>query len=125
MKYRIPQSPDEWIAEIEEAIDDAGGERLHSGADGGAEGDEGLFHLAPHVCLKFRGRPRKGAAARKVVEAALATYIANTRPIGTIHRLAGRPQLAFALCYVMSNVMLDIITEDQAQAIMERCEDEW
>jgi hypothetical protein len=38
-----------------------------------------LFHLAPLVCLKFRGRKLKGPEAKRVREVALANYDAMSQ----------------------------------------------
>ena len=50
-----------------------------------------LFHLAPLVCLKFRGRQLAGAEADQVTKGALANYVVNTEK-----GLTSKPQLRFA-----------------------------
>lgn len=50
-----------------------------------------LFHLAPHVCLKFRGRKPTGKEADRVVKTALANYVINSGPEGIDHNLKQRP----------------------------------
>ncbi len=63
--------------------------------------DAKLFHLAPLVCLKFRGLDcRDEELRKKVTEGALANYVANSDPDGVDHELESRPLLAFAACYV-------------------------
>ncbi|MBC8372999.1 MAG: hypothetical protein H8E53_05345, partial [Planctomycetes bacterium] len=52
-----------------------------------------LFHLAPLVALKFRGRKLRGAEAKQVTETALANYVANSDPDGIDHGLDYGAQL--------------------------------
>jgi hypothetical protein len=81
--------------------------------------DADLFHLAPHVCLKFRGRKTKGPEAKRVIETALANYVANSEQ----HRLESRPMLAFVLCYVGAHLALDLLSEKDADVILNYCEE--
>jgi len=82
-----------------------------------------LFHLAPLVCLKFRGRPQTGKEAQRVTETALANYVVNSNPAGINHDLENRPFMAFALCYVASHLCLGLIDERKAEAILIYCEE--
>ncbi len=81
--------------------------------------DANLFHLAPLVCLKFRGRKAKGPEAKRVIETALANYVANEDN----HRLKSRPMLAFVLCYVGAHLALDLLNEQDAEVILNYCEE--
>jgi hypothetical protein len=80
--------------------------------------DKDLFQLAPLVLLKFRERMLTGKKQEKVVKGALANYVANEE-----RGLKASPKLAFALCYVASHLVLDLITEDEAQDFMAYCEE--
>ena len=77
-----------------------------------------LFHLAPLVCLKFRGRKTKGPEAKRVIETALANYVANSDE----HSLKFKPMLAFVLCYVGAHLALDLLNEQDADVILNYCE---
>lgn len=77
-----------------------------------------LYHLAPLVCLKFRGRRLKGKEKDRVVKGALANYIANEE-----RGLETAPEMAFALCYVSAHYVLDLIDEDEAQEVLAYCEE--
>ena len=81
--------------------------------------DANLFHLAPLICLKFRGRKTRGAEAKRVIETALANYVVNSDQ----HGLKSRPMLAFALCYVGAHLALDLLNEQDADAILTYCEE--
>ena len=82
-----------------------------------------LFHLAPLVCLKFRGRNLKGREADRVIKVALANYVANTDPDGIDHGLEHHPMMAFTLCYVAAHLALDLVDEQEAEAILTYCEE--
>ena len=85
--------------------------------------DADLFHLAPLVCLKFRGRQLTGAEADQVTKGALANYVVNTGPEAAVQGLESKPQLAFALCYVAAHLVLDLVDEQTAGEIMGYCEE--
>ena len=80
------------------------------------------LHLAPLVCLKFRGRELRGSEAERVTETALANYVANSDPEGIDHGLKEKPILAFAVCYVAGHLALDLLDEEDADAILGYCE---
>ena len=82
-----------------------------------------LFHLAPHVCLKFRGLKSTGKEADGVVKTALANYVVHSDPEGIDHNLKQRPLMAFVLCYVSAHLALDLLDEQQAEKILIYCEE--
>lgn len=123
MKRPLPKKPSEWFEEIKVAIGDAA-EAVPFGPLAGAEvTPANLFHLAPLVCLKFRGRKLKGREADRVIKVALANYVANSNPSGVDHGLDQRPLMAFVLCYVAAHLALDLVDEEEAGAILTYCED--
>lgn len=81
--------------------------------------DAGLFHLAPLICLKFRGRKTRGPESKRVIETALANYVANEDS----HGLKSRPMLAFVLCYLGAHLALNLLNEKDAEAILNYCEE--
>lgn len=105
------------------AIADACESKAISRALGEPLTDANLFHLAPLVCLKFRGRKLKGREAERVTKVALANYVVNSGPEGIDHGLEQRPLMAFTLCYVAAHLALDLLDEQQAEAILIYCED--
>jgi hypothetical protein len=47
----------------------------------------------------------------------------NSDPDGVDHGLSHKPLLAFALCYVAAHLLLDLIDEEQAEAVLNYCEE--
>jgi len=122
VKRPLPKTPAHWFKEIKLAIADAA-EAFPFGPMAGTEiTPDNLFHLAPLVCLKFRGKKLKGPEADRVIKVALANYVANSDPDGIDHGLEQRPLLAFTLCYVAAHLALDLVDEQQAEAILNYCE---
>jgi len=123
MKHPLPRTVVGWFKEIKLAIADARepgpfGERI-----GQPVTDANLFHLAPLVCLKFRGRKLVGREADRVTKTALANYVVNSDPDGVDHGLESKPLLAFAVCYVTAHLALDLVDETRAEAILNYCEE--
>lgn len=73
----LPSAPKAWLKEIAAAYLDAE-EAIPFGPLAGATiTKKDLFHLAPSVCIKFRGLERSKTNIKKVTEAALSSYIAT------------------------------------------------
>jgi hypothetical protein len=123
MKYPLPRTPAEWFKEIQLAMADASEAAPFGPLVGTEVTAANLFHLAPLVCLKFRGRKLKGREAERVTKVALANYVVNSDPEGINHGLEQRPMMAFTLCYVATHLALDLLDEKQAEAILIYCED--
>jgi hypothetical protein len=117
------RTPEGWLLEIRLAIKDARETEPFSTLTGERITDANLFHLAPLVCLKFRGRKLVGREADRVTETALANYVVNSDPEGIDHSLQAKPLLAFALCYVTAHLALDLVDEEQGEAILNYCEE--
>jgi hypothetical protein len=122
MSRPLPRTPAQWLNEIQLAIEDASGADLCRQSDQSISAVN-LFHLAPLVCLKFRGRKLRGREAKRVTETALANYVVNSDPDGIDHDLEHRPLLAFALCYVTAHLALDLVDEQEAEAVLDYCEE--
>ena len=123
MARAIPKTPDQWLKEILLAWKDAKETKPFARLTRTKLTDADLFHLAPLVCLKFRGRKLAGAEADRVTKGALANYVVNTGPEAAVKGLASKPQLAFALCYVAAHLVLDLVDEQTAGEIMGYCEE--
>jgi hypothetical protein len=123
--YPLPNTPAEWLQEIVVAIADARETKAFGKLIGHRITEADLFHLAPLVCLKYRGRPQKGNEADRVTETALANFVGNADPDGINHDLEKRPFMAFALCYLASHLCLDLIEEQKCEAILNCCEENW
>ncbi len=122
MKQPLPSTPEEWLEEIALAIADANETKPFGILTGHPITDADLFHLAPLTALKFRGRKTRGLEAKRVTETALANYVVNSDPDGIDHGLEAKPILAFALCYVAAHLALDLLDEQEAEVILNYCE---
>ncbi len=69
------------------------------------------------------GRKRKGREADRVTKVALANYVAISDPDGVDHGLEQRPLMAFTLGYVAAYLALDLVDEQEAEAILTYCEE--
>jgi hypothetical protein len=123
MKRSLPRTPEGWLLEIRLAIMDAREIEPFGRMIGQPITDANLFHLAPLVCLKFRGRKLVGREADRVTETALANNVVNSDPEGVDHGLETKPLMAFALCYVTAHLALDLVDEEKAEAILNYCEE--
>ncbi len=83
----MPGTPAQWFDEIRLAIKDARGTKPFGWLVGQRITDANLFHLAPLVCLKFRGRKLVGPVANRVTETALANYVVNSDTDGVDYGL--------------------------------------
>jgi hypothetical protein len=119
----LPKTPDQWLEEITLAIQDAREAKPFAPLAGTRITEANLFHLAPVVCLKFRGRKLTGKEAERVTEVALANYVVNSDPDGIDHGLQQRPLMAFTLCYVAAHLALDLLDEQEAEVILNYCEE--
>ncbi len=123
MKRSLPRTPEGWLLEIRLAIKDARETEPFGRMIGQPITDANVFHLAPLVCLKFRGRKLVGREADRVTETALANYVVNSDPEGVDNGLETKPLMAFALCYVTAHLALDLVDEEKAEAILNYCEE--
>jgi hypothetical protein len=118
MARPVPRTILGWFDQIKLAIADAREAKPFGLLIGETITDANLFHLAPVVCLKFRGRKLTGKVAQRVTETALANYVVNSDPDGVDHGLASKPLLAFAFCYVTAHLALDLVDEREAEEIL-------
>ena len=123
MARPLPKTPDQWLKEILLAMKDAREAKPFARLAETKLTEANLFHLAPLVCLEFRGRKLTGKEADKVKKGALANYVVNTGPDAPVQGLESHPQMAFALCYVAAHLVLDLVDEEQAGEILSYCEE--
>jgi hypothetical protein len=122
MTRPLPRTPDEWLQEILLAWEDARDTKSVARITGTRLTDADLFHLAPVIGLKFRGRELAGAEADRVTQGALANYVVNTGPDATVSGLESKPQLAFALCYVAAHLVLGLVDKGTAAEVLDYCD---
>ncbi len=104
IRNRIPRVPHEWLDEIAKAYLDAREAIPYGHLVGQAISEKELYHMAPAVCLKFRGIKRSDELLKKATDAALSSYVA-TRDLAS--DLMDIPQMAFACCYLASVAFLN------------------
>ena len=109
----VPQTAAEWVAEIAAAYEDAREAQPLMPVMGVVPRGRDLFHLAPHVALKFRALPESKRQA--AVEAALCTYVASEG-----NGLLDDPRLAFALCYLASHFGLNLVSQNTVEEVMDQ-----
>ena len=112
----LPTTNEGWLREIAAAYADAR-ETIPVGPLVGTDvREQDLFHLGPVVRFKFRGIKRTKKSLQKATEAALASYVANQERepevLGSLH-------LAFAFCYIVAHLGLDLLAEDAAATVMD------
>jgi hypothetical protein len=104
------------MMEIADAYLDARGVNSWSLVTGVDVSDGDLFHLAPSVCLKFRGFKLSGRKLKKATEAALTSYIATKDQEPDVMSL---PHIAFAFCYLAAHFGLDIVEGSKVEKLMD------
>ena len=123
MRRDQPATPEEWLYEIRLANTDARKTKPFGWLLSRRITDAKLFHLAPLMCLKYRGLDfRDEELRRKVTEGALANYVVNSDAEGIDHGLTTRPLLAFAVCFVTAHYVLDLIDNEETEALLDYCE---
>ena len=115
-KNPMPSRPADWLVEIATAYRDAA-ETIPLGPMVGVDiTADKLFHVAPNVCLKFRGIEPTPELCKKVTEAALTSYIATK---GKTAGIFAKPHIAFAFAYLAAHFGLDLLDAEAVSEIME------
>jgi hypothetical protein len=109
----VPKTAAEWVDEIALAYEDARKALPFMPLTGLLPRARKLFHLAPHVAIKFRALPESRREA--AVEAALCTYVASEA-----NGLLDDPRLAFALCYLASHFGLNLVSQSTVEQVMDQ-----
>ena len=103
MKANLPASPGEWLREIARAYLDAKEAQPFGKIRGEPIAESDLFHLAPHVFLKFRGLRPSQRRRTEIVERALASYVLTMDEGAGRAELRDSLQLSFAFCYLAAH----------------------
>jgi hypothetical protein len=117
----IPRNPQEWLDEIARAYLDARETMPYGSFVGQVITEKDLYHMAPAVCLKFRGFKQSDKLLKKATDAALSSYVATRDLVGDLLEI---PQIAFAFCYLASHYGLDLVGEEVVDSVMEYLERE-
>ena len=112
---KTPKTPDAWLEEIAKAYIDS----LETIPFGGLTGDKieesELFHLAPSLCLKFRGIKTTEDNLKMATDAALSSFVATEDSVDNLFEIS---QMAFAFCYLASHFGLDLVDNDALSEAM-------
>jgi hypothetical protein len=116
VRYPMPKSPLEWLEEIARAYMDAR-EAIHCGNFvGQVITEKNIYHMAPAVCLKFRGLKKSEKLLKKAAEAALTSYVVTQDIADEILNI---PQIAFAFCYLAAHFGLDLVDQEVVVEVMD------
>ena len=118
MKVRnpTPKTWQDWMDEIVKAYLDAREAIPYGRFVGQVIAEKDLYHMAPAVCLKFRGIKKSKRVLEEATIAALTSYSVMQ---GSAGELLAVPQVAFAFCYLASHFGLDLVDEDLVNSVME------
>lgn len=116
MKARIPipSTLPDWLEEIARGYNDAKEAVPFAELLGGTVEEKDLFQVAPLVCLKFRGLPKK--YRKPATEAALSSYVATE---SKMQEAFSNPHIAFAFAYLASHYGLDLLGKNEVAEIMD------
>ena len=122
MKATPPTTDQEWLAEIASAWRDAASAKWFGLLTAGRPIRKSEYcHLAPHVCLKFRGIKAGKIKRFRVVEGVLASMEATMTDGDGGQYIKKSPLLAFAFCYLAAHLMLDLLDEQTVECTMDMC----
>jgi hypothetical protein len=120
MKKKIPSSGKAWLIEIWKAYNDAEEAIAFGPVAGVSITENDLFHMAPSVCIKFRGLKRSEKNLKMATDAALSSYAATKELKDGI---TNNPFISFAFCYIASHYGLGLLLENEANDIIQYLEE--
>ena len=110
-----PRTPEAWLEEIAKAYLDALETIKFSELTGNKIEEREFFHLAPSLCLKFRGIKTTEDNQKMATEAALSSFVATKDSVDNLFEI---PQIAFAFCYLASHFGLDLVDKNTLSKVM-------
>ncbi len=117
----LPASSKEWLQEIARAYLDAKEAQPFGKAMDKPIAESDLFHLAPHVFLKFRDlRPSKRKRT-EIVEGALASYVVTMDEGAGCGELRDSALLSFAFCYLAAHFVANLLDQATVEHLMDVC----
>jgi hypothetical protein len=115
----LPRDIAQWLEELVKAYADAQETMPFGNLIGTPIAEAELFHLAPHVAIKFRGIKPSKANIQKTTETALSTYVANEDREDLPMK---DPLITFSLCYLAAHLGLGLLSEAEVEEIMTQVE---
>lgn len=119
MKNTIPKDKQKWINEIVEAYKDAAETISFGNIIGEKITTDDLFHLAPAICLKFRGIKKTKKNLERASEAALCSVVATR---DNEDGILDNPLISFSLSYLASHYGLELVDAETITEMMEYIE---
>ena len=118
----LPTTNQGWLRDIAWAYRDAAEAKWFGVlAKGGPIRVDEYFHMAPLVCIKFRGIKADEARRKKIIEGALSSYVATTSRGEGGDYIEGSPLLAFTFCYLAAHFVVDLMDEAAVGRVMDFC----
>jgi len=112
---KTPKTPEAWLEEIAKAYLDALETMQFGELTENKIEEREFFHLAPSLCLKFRGIKTTEDNLKMATDAALSSFVATK---DSVDNLFGIPQMAFAFCYLASHFGLDLVDKNTLSEAM-------
>jgi hypothetical protein len=121
MTAHLPASPEEWLQDIARAYLDAKEAEPFGELTGQPISDADLFHLAPHVFIKFRNMRVSRRRRSEIVEGALASYVVTMDEGTGREELHDSPVLSFGFCYLAAHFVADLLDKTSVERVMDLC----
>ncbi len=112
---KTPKTPEAWLEEIAKAYLDALETMQFGELTENKIEEREFFHLAPSLCLNFRGIKTTEDNLKMATDAALSSFVATK---DSVDNLFGIPQMAFAFCYLASHFGLDLVDKNTLSEAM-------
>ena len=118
---KLPASSDDWLEDIARAYLDAREAQPVGELAGEPIPEDKLFHLAPHVFIKFRKIRASQHRRDEIVEGTLASYIATMDEGTGGDELKDSPLFSFAFCYLAAHFVADLLEKEAVERLMDMC----
>ena len=118
MKTKLPASSDEWLEDIARAYRDAKEAQPFGELMGEPIPEDKLFHLAPHVFIKFRKIRAPQRKRDEIVKGTLASYLATMDEGSGGDEFKNSPLLSFVFCYLAAHFVADLLDKETVDPIV-------
>ncbi len=112
---KIPKTPEAWLEEIAKAYLDAIETMQFGSLTANKIEEREFFHLAPSLCLKFRGIKTTEDNLKMATDTALSSFVATKDSVDNLFEIS---QMAFAFCYLACHFGLDLVDKNTLSETM-------
>ena len=112
---KTPKTPEAWLEEIAKAYLDAIETMQFGTLTRNKIEEKEFFHLAPSLCLKFRGIKTTEDNLKMATDTALSSFVATKDSVDNLFEI---PQMAFAFCYLACHFGLDLVDKNTLSEAM-------